>query len=89
VKENILPEAEASNKGPKKRFENRVPDAIDDNPGKEVKTVHEYKYPDTKSKRPESSSHGVLVDGKRKPQYDSGPIPNDASAKNTKLKSER
>lgn len=87
--ENILAEHQKSNQGPKKRFENGVPDAVDDHPGQDVRTVHDYDYPDETSKRPSSSSHGITADGDRLPEHDTGPIPNDASAKRTVLQSER
>lgn len=89
VPENVLAEHQASNQGPKKRFENGVPDAVDTHHPKEVRTVHNYEYPDNETKRPSSSSHGITADGEPLPEHNSGDIPNDASARNTTLASEQ
>jgi hypothetical protein len=88
VPENIAPQAPESNLGPKKRHENQLPEIQRNNPDSQLTHVTEHEYPpkgtypegDPRNSRPESSSHGVEIDGVRDPQHNTGAIPNDASA---------
>lgn len=88
VPENIAPQAPESNLGPKKRHENQLPEIQRRNPDSQLTHVTEHEYPpkgkypegDPRNSRPESSSHGVEIDGVRDPQHNTGAIPNDGSA---------
>jgi hypothetical protein len=94
--ENIAPQAAESNLGPKKRHENQLPKIQKENPDSTVTHVTEHEYPppgtypegDPRNSRPVSSSHGVEIDGVRQRDHNTGPIPNDSSAAQTRLQSE-
>ena len=84
VPENLVPEHASSNLSPKKRWENQVPDWADEHPDSDVFSVHEPHYSGD-SPRPDSISHGIEVDGVRRQECNSGPIPNDSSARDYPL----